>query len=90
MKVKELKQLLEGVDDNMDVLIPTSQEFDGVFAHPCLQESGVSKMGIAESIEELNEPIDEVLMPLVTEEREEFILVPCGFFDHKDHSHELN
>lgn len=90
MKVKDLKKLLVGVDDEMNVLIPTSGEFDGVFSLPCIEESGVSMMGIANDIEELSEPIDEVLTPLVTEEREEFLLVPCGFFDHKDKSHEMN
>jgi len=90
MTVKELKQLLEGVDDNIDVLIPTSEEFNGIFFSPCLVESGISKMGIVDSIEELSEPIDEVLSSLIGEEKDEFILVPCGFFDEKDHSHELN
>ena len=90
MKVKELKQLLEGVDDEMDVLIPSSNEFDGLFFSPCLLDSGVSQMGIADSIEELSEPIDELLSSLIGKEQEEFLLVPCGFFEEKDHSHELN
>lgn len=90
MKVQDLKKLLEGVDGNMDVLIPTSTEFDGVFLTPCNEESGVSEMGVADSIEELNEPIDEVMEELVGKKANQFLLVPCGFFEEKSHTHELN
>lgn len=75
MTVGKLKQLLEGLDDEMLVLIPTTNEFTGEFYSPCNEESGVGEMGIVEEVE-------------VT--TKEFMLVPCGFFEEKDHSHELN
>jgi hypothetical protein len=40
MKVKDLKKLLENVPDEMKVLIPVTQEFDGAFYSPCIEESG--------------------------------------------------
>lgn len=50
MKVKELKKMLEGVDDEMDVLIPMTPEFDGYFKQPCVAESGVSELGVNENL----------------------------------------
>jgi hypothetical protein len=70
MKVKDLKKLLKGVDDEMDVLIPLNGEFDGFFKSPCIEESGVNELGIGD--EEDNET------------EKSFILVPCGFFDHAE------
>ncbi len=54
MTVKELKQLLKDVDDNMLVLIPASTEFDGHFLSPCPSESGVGEMGLDEDEFETN------------------------------------
>lgn len=52
MKVKDLKKLLEGVDDEMDVFIPMNPEFDGYFQHPCIAETGVTGLGVSETKEE--------------------------------------
>lgn len=88
MKVGELRKKLEGVDDNMKVLIPFSHEFDGAFYSPCSVDSGVSAMGIENLTEE-----DEKEMQLLNKpipEEDAFLLIPCGFGEEKDHSHELN
>jgi len=69
MTVKQLKEKLHGLDDEMVVVIPTDMEvFDGYFYSPCVEESGPSTMGVNENLK--------------TEE-DMFILVPCGFFDEK-------
>jgi len=76
MTVKDLRNMLEGVSDDMDVLIPMTGEFDGYFKHPCIEESGVSELGVNENLGTT---------------AESFILVPCGFFDENhDVSPELN
>ena len=66
MKVKDLKILLKGVDEDMDVLIPLNPIFDGMFKHPCIVESGVGELGVNENLKTTQEM---------------FLLVPCGFFD---------
>lgn len=76
MTVKELKQLLDGVPDEMEVLIPTGEQFDGVFRYPCVVESGVSEMGMYDEEEEAEA---KLLGKEVT--KESFLLVPCGYFD---------
>lgn len=89
MTVGRLKELLEGVDDEMQVLIPLTQEFDGAFYSPCSKESGVLQIGPEDGLSQ--EEIEEMILlgkPLPEEDR--FILIPCGFSDEKDHSHELN
>lgn len=45
MTVSELKELLIGVDDDMQVVIPTNSIFDGVFYTPDYTESGVNLFG---------------------------------------------
>ena len=50
MKVKDLKELLIDVPDEMLVLIPVSDYFDGFFYTPCVAESGVSELGINENL----------------------------------------
>jgi len=71
MTVGELKELLEGLDDEMEVLIPLdSFVYDGKFMSPCIEESGVVQ---------LDNP-DNILSPSETT----FLLVPCGFFDDID------
>lgn len=77
MNVGQLKKMLKDVDDNMDVLISLTGEFDGAFLSPCLQESGVSGLAIYEDEEEENEA---KLLNKPTE-KDSFILVRCGFFD---------
>lgn len=70
MKVRDLKQLLAKADDDMDVLIPLTNEFDGFFRHPCMEESGVTTLGVNENL---------------GTEADSFLIVPCGFFnDHTD------
>lgn len=65
MTVKDLKQMLNDVNENMQVLIPVSGEFDGFFVSPCESESGAVDMSLDENL-------------LVKETS--FVLVPCGFF----------
>ena len=80
MKVKDLKKLLDGVDDEMTVLIPTSMEFDGAFVSPCEGESGEADLGIFDDEEDEKEAA--VLNKPIT--RKDFIIVPHGFFDEPD------
>lgn len=80
MTVGELKNLLEGVDDNTEVLIPLNagDGFDGMFFSPCAEESGIGEMGIVDGDEE-----DLVEMELLGKKttEQEFLLVPHGFFE---------
>ena len=69
MTVKDLKQMLNDVNENMQVLIPVSGEFDGFFVSPCESESGAVDMSLDENL-------------LVKETS--FVLVPCGFFEEHD------
>lgn len=92
MKVKDLKQMLEGVDDEMEVLIPMDMNcFDGMFLHPCIEESGVADMG--DDYFEDEEELEEAILLGKTENIiKSFLLVPCGFFDDDvdDFNPELN
>jgi hypothetical protein len=88
MTVGKLKQLLEGLDENMKVYIPVSQEFDGHFYSPCEQDSGESELGGDET---MSEEEFETAVNLGTLKAEKvFLLLPCAFDEEKDHSHELN
>lgn len=86
MKVKDLKELLalgcEGLTDeefdNLDVLMPLTDIFDGYWKHPCPAETGVAEMGFGEGGKE---------------DGMAFCIVPHGFFDEEeddDFSPELN
>lgn len=85
MKVKDLKELLalgcEGLTDeefdNLDVLIPLSDIFDGYWRRPCPAETGVAEMGFGEDGKE-----DGIA----------FCIVPHDFFDEDENyfSPELN
>lgn len=88
MVVGDLRQMIEGVDDEMQVLIPLTQEFDGVFYSPCIMESGVTEMGGDEDVSP--DDVEELALVDKLEMRKEFCLVPCGFSEERDHSHELN
>lgn len=76
MTVQDLRKLVNEVPkhltrkqfDAMQVIIPTSEEFDGYFVSPCLGESGVTELGI-------NENSDET--------EESFVLAPHGFFEEQ-------
>ena len=88
MTVKDLKKLLEGVSDDTKVLLPLSQEFDGGFYYPCTAESGVSQMPSSDLSEKDIDIMDNLKLDIPNEDF--FILVPCGFFEEKSHTHELN
>lgn len=69
MTVGELKELLEGIDDNVEVLIPLDKEVaDGFFYSPCFETSGEIEVNV-DGLEDLD---------FITEKS--FVLVPCGFF----------
>lgn len=90
MTVKKLKELLEKVPDEMKVLIPAEPHngFTGVFFSPCEQDSGEIEMGTEDLTEE-----DENEMKLLNKEipsEKSFVLVPCGFYETHDNTHELN
>ncbi|WP_407522722.1 hypothetical protein PDL71_15585 [Lacibacter sp. MH-610] len=86
MKVKDLKKMLEDADDEALVLIPSKNEFDGVFYSPCTEDSGIAEMGLYPDQE------DEAEANLLDKKTTEvsFVLVPCGFFEEKDHMYEMN
>lgn len=89
MLVGEMRKLIDGADDNMKILIPISNKFDGCFYSPCNVDSGISQIGTdpemgKEEIEEavlLNKPIPE---------EDVLLLLPCGFDEESNHKHELN
>jgi hypothetical protein len=91
MTIKQLRNLLEGLDENMMVLIPASHEFDGVFYSPCPEDSGVSQIGTDATLDEEDIKEMELLSkPIPSEEC--FMLIPCGFGDVIPfvHNHLLN
>jgi hypothetical protein len=88
MNVKQLRELLEGKPDDMPVLIPVSQEFDGAFYSPCHEDSGDAQLGDEPLSEEDLKEMELLNKPIPEEPA--FLLVPCGFFEEQDHSHELN
>ena len=71
MNVGELKKILEGMDDDVRILIPldVSSGFTGEFFSPCGEESGEITMG---------------MMPDMSDEEDCFLLVPHGFFQIDD------
>lgn len=76
MTVKQLKQLLAKADDDLQVLIPMGEDFDGLFKSPCVEDSGITELGVEEDSDET-----------VTH----FVLVPCGFYEEREENHcELN
>jgi hypothetical protein len=79
---------MEGLDDEMQVLIPLNQEFDGQWYSPCVAESGTSEMGLEDLDEE--ELKERELLNKEVKKETSFVLVPHGFSDEKDHTHELN
>lgn len=78
MKVRDLKEILKDIPpdmtteefDELNVLIPSSMEFDGLFLSPCLKETGIGELG-------LNEEGD------IPETMKSFVIVPCGFFEER-------
>lgn len=89
MTIGNLKALIQDISDDTPVLIPFSQEFDGVFYSPCLVDSGVCAIGTDMDVEE--EDIAEMeLLGKPIPEIDTFILVPAGFYEEKSHKYELN
>ena len=86
MNVKELKELLKDVPDDTPVVIPVKQYFDGAFYSPCIEDSGVGELGLYFDEEEEKEA---ALLGKPTHENS-FMLLPHGFFEEPDYSHELN
>lgn len=78
MTVKELRELLVGVPDDMEVLIPMDATgFDGMFLRPCTEESGVAELGDSEEDLDKDE-VEKLIHPASTEKS--FVIAPCGFF----------
>ena len=88
MTVYELRELLKGVDDAAKVLIPVTHEFDGRFYSPCSKDSGATTMGTQDLNEEDVKEMELLNKP--TGEENVLLLIPCGFYEDKDHTHELN
>lgn len=89
MKVSELKELIEGVNGDVQILIPMSMEFDGTWYSPCSEDSGLTKVGTGEWISEEDEK-EMLLLGKEIPEEDAFLLMPCGFGEEKDHKHTLN
>lgn len=68
MTVGELKEMLEDVPDELDVLIPMTDKFDGYWKPPCPEETGVSELGLTED---------------GSETQSAFVIVGHGFFDEE-------
>lgn len=89
MTVKQLKEKLASLSDDMQVIIPVepSEGFTGIFFSPCVKESDV----IIIPLEDLDEDDLEqyTLLNKEIEQEESFCLVPCGFFDKEPH-HNMN
>lgn len=91
MTVKKLKELLSNVPDEMKVLIPSqpTEGFTGVFFSPCEVDSTVIEMhGDENTTEEEVEAFENKALDIPGEKS--FVLVPCGYYEEHDNSHELN
>lgn len=88
MNVGQLRSLLEGLSDDIQVLIPMSSEFDGMFYTPCMADSGVSKMMLDDVSEEDIRERELLGQPIGDEDT--FCLVPCGYYEEHDDRHKLN
>lgn len=87
MNLKELEKLIcearkKGATDETSVFLPMDMsEFTGAWVPPCIEESGWSEMGLEELDDEEIEERKLLNKPIRTSN--DFILVPCGFFDHE-------
>lgn len=81
MTIKDLKEKLSGLPDEMEVMIPLNagSGFDGMFFSPCMEESGEAGFGTEDLSEEEIEEYKLLNKPLP--EEKSFVLVPCGFFE---------
>lgn len=76
MTVKEARELLSEKPehltqeefDDMQLIIPFGETFDGIFVSPCMGESGVTEIGVEEDSDET---------------KESFIFAPHGFFEEE-------
>jgi hypothetical protein len=78
MTVKDLKELLETLPDDMQVLVPIHpmESFTGEWFSPCIEESQVTEMGLDEEGDETEKS---------------FTIVPCGYYNvHEGPPVEMN
>ena len=90
MNVKELKELMATLPDEMKVYIPghPTEGFTGLFCSPCPEASGEQELGLEDlDEEELKER--ELLNKEIPMEKA-FVLAPCGYWEDHDNKHELN
>lgn len=87
MTVKELKQILNEVPDDMQVLVPlnAAEGFTGEFFSPCIEESGEIGMGTEDLSEEEIKERELLNKPPAIEKS--FTLVPCGFYEEHEGPH---
>lgn len=91
MTVKDLKQLLCGLPNDMQVVIPLNagEGFDGMFFSPCNEESGEMELGTEDLSEE--EIAERMLLNNPPKTEKSLALVPCGFFqEHEGVPPQLN
>jgi hypothetical protein len=90
MTIKKLKELITDLPDEMKVLIPAEPKdgFTGAFFSPCDQDSMAVDMG-TEDLEEDEMKEMELLNKEIPSEKS-FVLVPCGYYDEHDNTHEMN
>ena len=91
MTVKDLKELLAGMPDEMQVLCPldAGDGFTGHFFSPCIEESGEAEFGLDDLDDE--DVMEQELLGKPPRTEKSFALVPCGFFQqHEDPPAELN
>ncbi len=91
MTVADLKEMLNELPDDMDVLIPMNagEGFTGAWFTPCIEESGGVELGIEDLTDE--EIKERKLLNKPIEVDNALCLVPCGFFEpHEGVAPELN
>lgn len=82
MTAKDLRAMLEGVPDDTPVYIPLHEEFDGMWVHPCMEDSGLVKLGTEESDEE--DEKERQLLNKPESDESAFVFVRCGFIHAHD------
>lgn len=90
MTVKQLRELLEGHPDEMQVLIPGNaiEGFTGEFFSPCTEDSGEIEMGLEDLTDEEIEERKLLNQEIKTDKS--FVLVPCGFYTEHEVHPQLN
>lgn len=84
MIIADLKELIAGLPDDMEVFCPMNpmEGFTGAFYSPCLVESGKIVMGTEELSDEEIAEYELLERPLPGEDT--FVLVPCGFYEEHE------